>query len=75
MSADSRDFGFVPEENIKGSPTMIFWPAGERFGFPMQTSIPWMTFPNITIFALGFLSLFIGSLLTRRRTKLPLSFK
>jgi signal peptidase I len=35
-SGDSRDFGFVPEENLRGGPQFIFWPPGSRFGWPNQ---------------------------------------
>jgi signal peptidase I len=35
-SGDSRDFGFVPEENLRGGPQFIFWPPGSRFGRPNQ---------------------------------------
>lgn len=31
MSADSREFGFVPVKNLIGSPVCIFWPLG-HFG-------------------------------------------
>lgn len=40
MSADSRDFGFVPEQNLLGSPTVIVWPFGKRFGFLPQPNYP-----------------------------------
>jgi len=32
MSADSREFGFVPQENLRGRPLFIYWPIGSRFG-------------------------------------------
>ncbi len=35
-SGDSREFGFVPEGNLRGSPILLFWPFGKRFGFPLQ---------------------------------------
>ena len=49
MSADSRFFGFVPEENLQGTPTFIFWPPGSRWGFPNQISHPYLTIPNVTV--------------------------
>ena len=36
MSLDSRFFGPVPEANIQGTPVILFWPFGSRWGFPLQ---------------------------------------
>jgi signal peptidase I len=36
MSLDCRFFGTIPEENLQGSPVLLFWPFGERFGCPQQ---------------------------------------
>lgn len=56
-SLDSRYFGFVPEENIQGSPLLIFWPSGERFGAPPQPSIPFFRLQNLyVLIALGIIS-------------------
>ena len=52
MSADSRDFGFVPEDNIRGTPSFIFWPPGHRFGVPPFPPVPWLTLPHLVIFIL-----------------------
>ena len=43
MSSDSRVFGFVPEANLQGVPSLILWPAGERWGFP--NGVPYQLFP------------------------------
>lgn len=51
MSSDSRDFGFVPEDNIRGGPSFIFWPPGNRFGIPNQPPYPWINFPRSVIWA------------------------
>lgn len=40
MSVDSRYFGPVPQENIQGTPVVLFWPFGPRWGFPVQPPIP-----------------------------------
>lgn len=50
MSSDSRDFGFVPEDNLKGSPSWIFWPPGSRWGRPNQPLYPWISPPNLIIY-------------------------
>lgn len=56
MSADSRDFGFVPQSNIRGAPKLIFWPFGERAGRPLQSPYPLINFPRICIWSLAALS-------------------
>lgn len=40
-SADSREFGFVPKENIRGVPSVIFWTPGIRS--PVQPPYPLFT--------------------------------
>jgi len=40
MSADSRVFGFVPQQNLQGAPSLILWPPGERMGLPAQKPYP-----------------------------------
>ncbi|MFX9077356.1 hypothetical protein ABTN32_20070, partial [Acinetobacter baumannii] len=35
-SADSRDFGFVPEKNIRGAPIFNVWPFEKRWGWVEQ---------------------------------------
>ncbi|MCB1116716.1 MAG: signal peptidase I [Chlamydiia bacterium] len=74
MSGDSRDFGFVPEENIKGTPSVIFWPPGNRFGFPSQSFIPFFSLPNILVYTLGALSIALGSYFSKRKNRFPISF-
>lgn len=51
MSADSRIFGFVPEENLQGSPSFILWPPGERWGIPKQNPSSFFTIPNIIVWS------------------------
>jgi len=74
MSADSRDFGFVPEENIKGTPSFIFWPLGDRFGFPSQPTIPFFTISNIIIWSIAILLLSLSTLFSKRKDKFPIDF-
>jgi signal peptidase I len=52
MSADSRDFGFIPIRNLRGSPSFNFWPVSERLGPLPQPSSPWLTLPNLLIWSL-----------------------
>lgn len=53
MSADSRDFGFVPQNNIRGAPKLIFWPLGERMGRPLQVPYPVINFPRVLIWSIA----------------------
>jgi len=51
MSLDSRFFGFVPEGNLEGTPSVIMWPPG-REGIPTQVSMPWITIPRIIVWSI-----------------------
>jgi signal peptidase I len=74
MSADSRQFGFVPEDNLRGGASLIFWPPGPRMGRPPQPSIQHFTIPNLTVWSLAALALFISYLYYQRKIKRPLKF-
>lgn len=51
MSTDCRYFGFVPEENIQGSPLFIYWPFGDRWGRPEQPR-QWISLYSVFMFSL-----------------------
>jgi len=72
MSADSRDFGFVPQGNLRGSPSFIFWPPGPRFGRPEQPWFPWLTIPNVVIWGLALICFTIWFIYHKRHHRLPL---
>jgi signal peptidase I len=72
MSSDSRDFGFVPQGNLRGGPDFIFWPPGPRFGSPNQPPYPFFNLPRLVIWTTAGICLLIWYLLYHRRTKLPL---
>lgn len=72
MSGDSREFGFVPQGNLRGVPSFIFWPPGSRFGAPNQPPFPWFTLPNVIIWTLGIAALLFWYIIHRRHHKLPL---
>jgi signal peptidase I len=66
MSADSRQFGFVPEDNLKGSVSFLFSPPSERLGTMAQPAQRHFTFPNLFIWS-SFILIMIGSSLYYRR--------
>ncbi len=72
MSSDSRYFGFVPANNLRGAPDFIFWPPGNRWGIPNQPSYPWIILPRILIWICAAIALLIWNYVYRKRSKLPL---
>ncbi len=72
MSADSRDFGFVPEENLRGGPDFIFWPPGSRWGAPNQPAYTLFTLPRVLVWGSCGLILAAYILYRRRKHHLPL---
>lgn len=52
MSADSRVFGFVPEENLQGAPSLIIWPPGDRLGPPPQKPYEIFNIPRMIVWSL-----------------------
>lgn len=74
MSADSRDFGFVPQSNLRGGPDFIFWPPGSRWGAPNQPPYPWINGPRCTVWIIAGLSIWGWIYFQRRRSRIPLKF-
>lgn len=74
MSADSRIFGFVPESNLQGAPSLLIWPPGDRFGFPNQKAYPFFNAPRLIVWGI-FLLIVAAYLLYRRREKSRPLFK
>jgi signal peptidase I len=75
MSADSRDFGFVPESNLRGGPDWIFWPPGDRWGTPNQPSYPLLNFPRILVWLAAVICIGLGHVYWRKRNHLPLKIE
>jgi signal peptidase I len=71
MSGDSRDFGFVPQGNVRGGPDFIFWPPGPRFGAPNQPPYPLFNLPRTVIWAVVATILFLWWFFHRRHERLP----
>jgi signal peptidase I len=61
MSGDSREFGFVPENNIRGGPWLTLWPPGNRWLRPLQPEYPWFVTPQLIVWgcALVIIGLFL----------------
>ena len=74
MSGDSREFGFVPEQNLRGAPDFIFWPPGSHWGIPNQPPYPFFNGPRAVVWALAAVCILGGTLYWRRRNVLPLKF-
>lgn len=72
MSADSRVFGFVPEENLQGVPDLILWPPGDRLGKPNQTPYPTFVTPRLIIWMLAFGIALISYLIYSYRLRRPI---
>jgi len=72
MSADSRDFGFVPEANIRGAPSLIFWPPGHRWGPLLQPSYPLFNSPRAAVWCLVLVILIIWGIRHHKHNKLPI---
>lgn len=74
-SGDSRVFGFVPEGNLRGSPSFIFWPPGARWGVPNQPAYALFNPGRVFIWTLGAIGIGMWYTVNRRRHKLPLVFE
>ena len=75
MSADSRQFGFVPQANLRGGASFLFWPAGDRWGRIPQMAIAHLTLPNLTVWVLACAIGSISYLYIQRRYFRPFKFK
>lgn len=74
MSGDSREFGFVPECNIRGTPSFMFWASGGRFGFPKLSVYPLITTPRTIVWTILGITGVIYWFRHHRRRKPPISF-
>lgn len=72
MSADSRIFGFVPESNLQGAPSLLIWPPGERFGFPNQKAYPFLNTPRLIVWGIFLFSIALYFLYQKRARSKPL---
>lgn len=71
MSADSRIFGFVPQQNLQGVPSLIIWPPGDRMGPPFQKAYPLLTPPRLIVWSIASLIAILSWIYFRRRRSKP----
>ena len=71
QSADSRVFGFVPENNLKGCPKVIFWPLGSRFGELPQATGPSVTLPRSLVWSAAWVITIIWLKQKKKREVFP----
>lgn len=71
MSGDSRAFGFVPQANIEGAPSLIIWPPGKRWGFPDQKPYPIFNLPRSIIWSIALVILAIWYYIYRKSIRTP----
>jgi hypothetical protein len=74
MSADSRQFGFVPEANLRGGASVLLWPPSSRWGRLPQPSIAHFTVPNLAVWAFFVILAIATTVYLRRRDVKPLKF-
>jgi signal peptidase I len=75
MSADSRDWGFVPEDNLQGAPSLILWPPGARLGIPWQAPYAIFTLPRLIVWSIAAITAGIWYFLHRRYLHRPIVLK
>lgn len=68
-SRDCRDFGFIPEKNIQGSPAFIIWPSSSRLGLLKQGSLHWFNLPNVLVCMCALLAFSASTLYSRKLRK------
>lgn len=75
MSADSRVFGFVPEDNLQGAPYWIVWPPGERLGSLPQKAYPFMNLPRFIVWSIFAIIMGIAYAYHRWKIRRPIFVK
>ena len=74
MSGDSRLFGFVPEQNLQGAPSVVLWPF-DHFGPPNMVPYPLFTTSRLIVWAIGFSCLFLWYYVRKKRLNAPINLK
>jgi len=71
MSSDSRFFGFVPQNNLQGAPSLLIWPPGDRMGLPYQKPYPFLSVPRLIVWSIAGIVGLCYWLYVRRRNSRP----
>ncbi|MFZ0565311.1 MAG: signal peptidase I [Chlamydiales bacterium] len=71
-SADSRDFGWVPTNNLRGAASFIFWPPTSHLGPLSGPPYPWITLPNLLVWSLVLIIVIVCILYIRKRNRTSL---
>lgn len=74
MSGDSRQFGFVPQDNLRGGASFLLWPPGPRWGRLPQPPISHVSIPNTLVWATFLLGAAGTTFYIRRKYKKPFHF-
>ncbi len=74
-SLDCRDFGFLPQQNIRGAPSFIFWPISKRFGGFPQPPMHLFNLPRIIMWSLVLIALIAYSVTSRKKRNRPITFE
>jgi len=74
MSSDSRQFGFVPQDNLRGGASFLFWPAGDRWGRLPQAITQHLTVPNLTVLGLAIFLSALSYIYLQRKYFKPFKF-
>lgn len=72
MSSDSRVFGFVPQDNLQGAPSLIIWPPGDRLGRPEQKPYPLFNLPRLIVWSIVLLIVVLWYCWNRYKKKRPI---
>lgn len=67
MSADSRQFGFVPQDNLKGGVSFLLSPFGSRFGSLKQPAHAYFGFPNVFVWGIALAAVGVYSYRKKKR--------
>lgn len=72
MSQDSRYVGSIPQANLQGAPSLIFWPPGDRWGVPNQKPYPLFTLPRLIVWSVFGIIAVVAYALYRKNLRRPI---
>ena len=72
MSLDSRSFGFVPEGNLRGTPSVLIWPPSPRWGPVNHPDSKVFTTSRLIVWAIAAAFLLTYLIYKRRSLQYPI---